>query len=174
MTETDLERGSVTNSASVTALERIGSNPVTARRGEDSVTVTIPGASAPALTLAKNATALNGTVVGGGVTVAAVGDIVTYAYVVTNSGNVDLSNITVSDDRIASTTIDCDPNVSGVQSTIGALAPEASATCTATYTIVQSDAVAGRVVNVASASDGTTRSPTATETVSVAGYCRKP
>ncbi len=170
VTEADVARGSVTNSASVTGLERVDSGPVTARQGEDSVTVTIPGGGpppAPALSIAKDAVAYNGLRIGGGVTTAIAGVVITYEYVVANTGNVDLTNVTVADDRIATSAIDCDTSTSGVQPTIAGLPQGASATCAADYTVTPADAEAGTVTNIAIASDGTTTSPSATETISI-------
>ena len=84
------------------------------------------------------------------------GAVISYSYLVTNSGNVTLSGpFTVSDDK--ATDESCPITAS--------LAPGASITCTASYTIGQADLDAGLVTNVASASNGTVTSPTDTETV---------
>jgi hypothetical protein len=89
-----------------------------------------------------------------------VGDVIGYSFLVTNTGNVTISGpITVADDK--ATDESCPA---------GDLAPGASTTCTASYTITQSDLNTGSVTNVASASGkdpngGTVESPTDTETV---------
>jgi uncharacterized repeat protein (TIGR01451 family) len=76
---------------------------------------------------------------------------------VTNTGNVTITDpITVSDDRIATVTCPALP--------AGGLLPGATLTCTASYTITQADLNAGSVTNVASATSGTTQSPSDTET----------
>ena len=89
-------------------------------------------------------------------TYSAVGNVISYSYLVSNNGNVTLSGpFTVSDDK--ATDESCPVTAS--------LAPGASITCTASYTISQADLNAGSVTNVASASNGTVTSPTDTETV---------
>src|SRR5436309_1882714 len=78
------------------------------------------------------------------------------SYLVTNSGNVTLSGpFTVSDDQ---TTNEACPATAS-------LAPGVAITCTASYTVSQADLDRGLVTNVASASNGTTTSPTDTKTV---------
>ncbi|MEF3405374.1 DUF7507 domain-containing protein [Agromyces sp. CCNWLW203] len=70
-----------------------------------------------------------------------VGGAVEWAYVVTNTGNVPLTNVTVTDDQVAAAGIDCD--ASGANVIAGPLAPGASFTCIATGT-----ATAGQYANL--------------------------
>ncbi|MEZ5191696.1 MAG: hypothetical protein R2734_03705 [Nocardioides sp.] len=56
----------------------------------------------------------------------------------TNTGNTTLTGVTVND-----------PKVGTVTCPVTTLAPGASTTCTATYTITQADVDAGQVVNTA-------------------------
>jgi hypothetical protein len=58
-----------------------------------------------------------------------VGDPVTWTYVVTNTGNAELTNVTVTDDQIDASDIDCGD---GTNVVAGPLAPDDSFTCTAT------------------------------------------
>ncbi len=58
-----------------------------------------------------------------------VGDPVRWTYVVTNTGNVPLTNVTVTDDKVEASRIWCDSTVSNVVP--GPLQPGASVTCTA-------------------------------------------
>jgi len=112
-------------------------------------TVTVTGTQAPALSIVKSSDAENFT---------AIGDTLSYTYLVTNTGNVTLTTaITVADDRIAAVTCPALPN--------GGLAPAASLTCSADYTVTQADIDAGQVTNIASASDGTTTSDPDTVTI---------
>jgi uncharacterized repeat protein (TIGR01451 family) len=137
ITQADLDAGSVTNVASAT------NGTVTSPTDSETVTAV----QNAALTILKTATPT---------TYSAVGQVINYSYLVTNSGNVTLSGpFTVSDDK--TTDEDCPNTVS--------LAPGASVTCTASYTITQADLDAGSVTNIASATNGTVTSPTDSETV---------
>src|SRR5262249_25598151 len=76
----------------------------------------------------------------------AVGDVVHYTILASNTGQIALSNVTVSD-----------PSVSGLvcsPANGSSLAPGASMTCTATHTITQADLDAGHYMNTACVDDG--------------------
>ena len=106
----------------------------------------IPIVQSPALTLVKSATPQSYD---------QVGQVISYSYKVTNTGNVTLPGpFTVSDNKV---TVTCPPTPS--------LAPGAFITCTASHTVTQADLDAGQIVNVASASNGTVTSPPDTVTV---------
>ncbi len=70
---------------------------------------------------------------------AVLGQEITYTIVVTNDGNVTLTDITVTDD------------LTGESWTIDSLAPEESATFTTTYVVTEDDIIAGSIENVATA-----------------------
>ncbi|MCR9017364.1 DUF7507 domain-containing protein, partial [Aquiflexum gelatinilyticum] len=72
-------------------------------------------------------------------TFAAVGDVLNYTIVVTNTGNVTLSNVAVSDP------------LTGLNVSIPSLAPGAVESIPTSYTVTQSDIDAGKVDNTASA-----------------------
>ena len=87
-----------------------------------------------------------------------VGVTITYNYTVTNTGNVTLSGVSLSDDKLGA--------IAGCAATT--LAAGGSTTCSATYTTTQSDIDAGSITNVATATgtnNGQTYSATATKTV---------
>ncbi len=140
ITQADLDAGSVTNKATASG------NGLTSNEAQATVNAT----QTPALAIDKTA---QETVY------AHVGDVIHYSYLVTNAGNVTLSGpFTVNDDK--ATDESCPATAS--------LAPGASITCTASYTIQQSDLDAGSLTNVASATNGTVTSPTDTVTVPAA------
>ncbi len=116
----------------------------------------------PALTIVKTATPI---------TYDEVGDVISYSFLVTNSGNVSLDGpVSINDDKV--TDKSC-PSVDTVGNLDSKLDPTENITCTASYTITQADLNAGSVTNVASASADGTTSPTDTETVtSVVGSIR--
>ena len=120
--------GNVTNTATIAAPAG-ASDPNAAN---DSATDTDTVAPTPGLTLAKSADPTTYTVAG---------DVITYSYLLTNSGNVTLAGpFTVTDDKASVT---CPTTVT--------LAVGASITCTATYTITGADVTAGSVTNTATA-----------------------
>jgi uncharacterized repeat protein (TIGR01451 family) len=135
----DINAGSVTNTATADSNE---TDPITAQ-----ATVTYVPPENPALTLAKTALPT---------TYSAVGNVISYSYLVTNSGNTILTGpFTVSDDKAANES--CPAKAT--------LAPGASITCTASYTITQADLDTGSVTNKATASGGGATSNEATATV---------
>jgi uncharacterized repeat protein (TIGR01451 family) len=137
VTQVDLDAGSITNTA--TASDGSTTSP------SDSVTVT--ALQSPALLIDKSTTATD---------YSAVGQTIDYSYLVTNTGNITLSGISVTDDRVAS--ISCPA---------GDVAPGASITCTGSYAVTQVDLDAGSVTNTATASSGATNS--APDAVTVPG-----
>ena len=122
----DLDAGFVTNVAEATGTPTDGTPPTV------TATETINGTQSPKLTLVKTALDTNFT---------AIGDTIDYEYLVTNTGNVDIMALSVTDDKIA--TLNCP---------VTALAPMEQTTCTGTYTVIQEDLDAGQVINNAEAS----------------------
>src|SRR5665647_1840692 len=85
----------------------------------------------------------------------AVGDVITYNYNVTNTGNVGISgNITVTDDKLGNFTI-----------ANSVLAPDSSVEGTSNHTINQDDLDAGSIINSANATVGSIISNTDSVTV---------
>ena len=123
LTQADVDAGHVANTATVT-----GTDPNdTDVDASDSTDTPIP--AGPSISLDKQA----GTPTGN-----TAGDTVDYSFVVTNTGNVTLTGITVDD-----------PLVGAVDCPVTTLAPTESTTCTATYTLTQADVDAGVVDNTA-------------------------
>ncbi|MFT3851421.1 MAG: LPXTG cell wall anchor domain-containing protein [Ilumatobacteraceae bacterium] len=97
----------------------------------DPTPIVLPAPS-PALSLVKRTTTTE---------FAATGDVVHYAFTVTNTGDVNLTGVAVHDDMLDG------PAACGTT----ALAPAASTTCTGSHTVTPADVTAGAVVNVATA-----------------------
>ncbi len=87
----------------------------------------------------------------------AAGDSIDYSFLVTNTGNVTLDPVSVDD-----------PTAGPVTCPVTVLAPGASTTCTASYTLTQGDVDAGVVDNTATATgtDPNDTDVTDTDTVS--------
>ncbi len=159
-TQADVDAGFVTNIADVTL-----PNPYDPGQTiTDDTTATVDAVRAPAVTVDKLASDTADV---------AVGDIITYTYTVTNTGNVTLTNVTLTDvHSSAAGTANLTISGGGVVAT---LAPGDSVDLTATYTVTQADIDAGadltNTVSLTSASPSGTTPPTATddETVTVEG-----
>jgi LPXTG-site transpeptidase (sortase) family protein len=149
VTQADLNAGSLTNHATAHA-GQVNSN-------EDQATA--QAAQSSGLTLAK--TIFSGSPYG------TVGGIITYHFLVTNTGNVSLANpVTITDDQ--STDESC-PNTNTVGNHDGFLDPGESLTCTASHTVTQADLNAGSLTNHATAHAGRTASNQAQATATVNG-----
>jgi uncharacterized repeat protein (TIGR01451 family) len=127
---TDLGVGKVVASAAtVTASSQLGV-PITGTTGS----VSVPFQATPALSATKSSTSS---------TFVTVGQVLPYTIVVTNTGNVSLSAISVTDAK-------ADP-VAGITCSPTTIAPSATSTCTAQHTVNAADMTAGSVVNQATA-----------------------
>ncbi|MFJ2535074.1 DUF7507 domain-containing protein [Microbacterium maritypicum] len=132
LTQADIDAEQVTNMASATGVAP-GDEPVTSIP-DDAV---IPVAPAPELTLVKSVTPD---------TVAAVGETVTYSFLLTNTGNVTLTDAAVNEDAFSGT--GAAPEVV-CPAEAASLVPGASVTCEAPYVLTQADIDAGQVSNTA-------------------------
>ena len=145
LTQADVDAGTVTNTATATGTPPAG--PVVTATDTNTATIT----RTPAITLDKQ----SGTPSG-----ATAGSTIAYSFVVTNSGNVTLNPISVTD-----------PKVGAVTCPVTTLAPNATTTCTKGYTLTQADVNAGTVNNTATASGtpptGAAVTATDTNTVSI-------
>lgn len=141
-TQTDLNNGSVENTASATSTAAVSGDVVDSN--ED--TVTVPADQEPDIALSKTAPTVDAADF-------VVGETITYTFTIENAGNIDITaattgaaKITVTDDKIG--TFDCLtlPFLRGT-----------TRSCTADYDITQTDVEAGLVVNLATANaeDGT-------------------
>ncbi|MDJ0663302.1 MAG: SdrD B-like domain-containing protein [Acidimicrobiia bacterium] len=154
VTQTDVDTGQIDNTATVDAVDP-DSTPVS---DTDSLTTPIEGS--PTITLVKHLDA-NADEDGSGDV--SVGDTLTYSFDVANTGDVSLTNVTVSDPLPGLGAITCAPAQGST------LAPGGTMACTAPYTVTAADATTGQVTNTATvvglAPAGTPTSDTDTETV---------
>jgi uncharacterized repeat protein (TIGR01451 family) len=100
--------------------------------------VDTPGDQNPALDIVKS---------DGDATYDAVGDVINYTIVATNTGNVTLHNVVVTDPNVSN--LVCLPSLP-----VGSLAPGAQITCTASHTVTQEDLDNGSYLNTACVNDG--------------------
>ncbi|WPR73990.1 gliding motility-associated C-terminal domain-containing protein [Algoriphagus sp. NG3] len=140
VTQADVDNGQIDNTASVTGNSP---NPATVSDEDD---VTVIAEQSPAILLEKVADVA---------TYNAAGDVISYTVTVTNTGNVTLSNVIVTDP------------LTGMEETVPTLAPEEVVTFTTTYTVQQSDVDNGAVINDANATGTPPSGPEVTDEDSV-------
>jgi uncharacterized repeat protein (TIGR01451 family) len=131
LTQADVDAGSVENTATATALP-----PTGARVESEESTAVVTAEADPSLTVVKSASPEE---------VSAAGEIITYSFLVTNTGNVTLTDVSVDEGSFTGTG-ELSPLT---PSSVASLAPGADATFTATYTVTQADVDAGSVSNSA-------------------------
>ena len=124
ITQGDLDDGFVTNVAFATGTDTNG-DPVVSPDDEE----TVDADQNPALSIVKTASPL---------TYDEVGDVIDYSYLVTNTGDVSLTNVVVNDPHSGLSAISCPAT---------ALAVGANMTCSATYDVTQADVDAGQIDN---------------------------
>ncbi|WP_373396576.1 hypothetical protein V8V91_17705 [Algoriphagus halophilus] len=147
ITQSDMDAGQVDNTATAT-----GNDPDDVEVSDtDSETITV--VKDASIEIVKSATPS---------TYNAAGDVITYTFDVSNTGNVTLTDVTVSDPL---------SGLSAITSGPVTLAPGENQVFTATYTITQSDMDAGQVDNTATATgndpDDVEVSDTDSETITV-------
>ncbi|RLV57544.1 DUF11 domain-containing protein [Aeromicrobium phragmitis] len=137
LTQADVDAGKVDNTATASALSRLGA---VTEEVEDADDVTVPVEAGPAIALQKSATLEQGAA-------SKAGDTVTYRFEATNTGNVTLTDVSIADELEGLSEIEY-----AWPAEAGVLAPGAVATATATYTLTQADLDRGELVNHAVAS----------------------
>jgi uncharacterized repeat protein (TIGR01451 family) len=126
-TKADLEAGAVSNTATAQGLSPESSAPMVSKASSVTVAV-IP---APGIAMAVSASPPSFTTAG---------QEITYSYLVTNTGNVRLTSVSITDPL---------PGLSAIVCPSSRLAVGAHETCTATYVITSADVAAGTVTNEA-------------------------
>ena len=131
-TQQDVDNGSITNTGTASGTAPSGA-VVT-----DTSTTTVGAVQNPSVSIAKSAYPT---------TVTAANQPIVYSFLVTNTGNVTLSNIAVADTQsVASENADLSP----INCPDTSLAPQANETCTATFTVTQADMDAGSITDTGS------------------------
>jgi uncharacterized repeat protein (TIGR01451 family) len=134
VTQADIDAGRVTNVANATGDPPSGPEVIA-----EASAVTIPQAPVPAVTVVKSASPAK---------VAAAGEKVTYSFAVTNTGNVTLTDVGVSEVAFGGT----GPRpVPSCPAGVASMLPGITVTCTAPYTTTALDLDAGTIANTATA-----------------------
>lgn len=139
----DVDAGSITNTATATGTPP-GTTPppVSPPSG-----VTVPTPNAPAMTVLKTASTDKATTVG---------QVLTYSFFLTNTGNVTLTNVSAVEGEFTGTG---DLSAVTCPAEAASLAPAMSVTCTATYTVTLADLNAGTITNTATGTGTTPGGP---------------
>ena len=131
LTQADIDHGSVSNTAVATGIDLFDNHQVRSNESEASVS----SAAAPALLLNKRVTSAAPS---------RAGDPIEYAFEVTNTGNVSVRNVEITELEFSGT--GASPSA---ECPVENLAPGASLTCVASYEVTQKDVDRGEVLNSA-------------------------
>ncbi|MCB5200260.1 DUF11 domain-containing protein, partial [Loktanella sp. TSTF-M6] len=158
VTQADVDAGSYTNTANLTLVYNDGdADEETQVVPPASATVPLNAAVEPSFTLTKTATN----------DFAAVGDLINYDFVVTNTSVLTLTNVVLTDPKIVAITC----VGSATSNETGTIAPGGNVQCTGSYPVTQADLDAEEVLNTVSAIASTqaagTVSQTAQETTAI-------
>jgi hypothetical protein len=132
VTQADIDAGSITNNVTATGTPPIGPDPVSPPS-----TVTVPELPAAALTIVKTASLS---------AISTVGQTVTYSFLVTNTGNVTLTNVTPQEGAFSGSGTLSAPSCPAAAAS---MLPGARVTCTASYTVTPADLSSKSLVNTA-------------------------
>ncbi|WP_374900932.1 DUF7507 domain-containing protein, partial [Brucella endophytica] len=119
----------------------LANNELTLANGQNAICTIVNDDQNPSLTIDKTGAFKNDRDGDGFVDA---GDTITYSFLVKNTGNVPLTDVTVKDDLLARAGLTVTPGPQTLQ-------PDAEITFTATYTALQDDIEAGQVTNTATA-----------------------
>ncbi|NOR49395.1 MAG: DUF11 domain-containing protein, partial [Methanosarcinaceae archaeon] len=133
VTQADVDAGWINNTATATGTPPIGENVT----DTDDEAVNIP--QDPSINLTKTMSEYADEDIDGNVSL---DDILTYTFNVTNTGNVNLTSVDVTDPM---------PGLSDITCVATSLVPGELTTCTANYTVTQADVDAGWINNTANA-----------------------
>ncbi|WP_168582854.1 DUF7507 domain-containing protein [Gephyromycinifex aptenodytis] len=151
LTQNDVDAGSVTNTATASATPATGGAPISFTSNGSTPSTTTPIEALAALTLSKRA----GAIIDKGAAGHSAGDTVSYSFTVTNTSNVTLNSITVTDPLLTG----------GVSCQASTLAPKASTTCSSsTLSITQAQVDARRIDNTATVTGTTPQNAQVTAT----------
>ena len=152
LTQTQVDAGFVSNTANVSGTPPAGATPSPTTASDDETVIIT---RSPSVSIVKTGTLDNDDVAPASRTDA--GDKITYTFVITNTGNVTLSGVAVTDPLPGLSAISC-------PAAAATLSPGESQTCTASLVLNQAHVDAGSVGNTATVSGtppaGATPSPT--------------
>jgi len=148
VTAADVIAGSKTNVASATgtAPPNTCAAPPCTVTGSGTITVSVPS-SAPEIKVVKKASPT---------TAATIGQVIDYTIVGSNTGNVTLTNVSISDTKI--------PTLTCVPAAPATLTVGQTITCTGSYTLTAVDASSGSVTNIATGTGTPPNGPPVTGT----------